>query len=430
MKPAVMSFSNSSIPLFDQQLPPLPSYVLTPRPSLINGVPDYYLKLFVPTITYWVVAAFFTVIDELNLFPQHKMHTPEEHLKKNRAGFWNVIWTVIRQQGMQAGLGLFALRYGKMQPEYIGKEDFDIATWAQKIRLAQRFIPLILASVGLDPSGIARNVERTSPTIAGALLGGQYPSLTKTLVTGSESVTIPTFASWELQLAKAMYYCLVPIFQYFIAMLVFDACQYFAHRLFHTNKWLYGEFRIRYYHFEPLLTDYLVHVHSVHHKLNVPYAFGALYNHPLEGFVLDVFSLVLASKISGLDTIQQTIFFSLSNVKIVDDHCGYAFPWDPLQLITGNNNAYHDIHHQDWGIKSNFSQPWLMYWDRLLGTEYTGETEKRYIRGKESAKRAVLTAAAKSDKTATGGFKATKPTKTQELQIIREEANAPLGGTA
>lgn len=44
-----------------------------------------------------------------------------------------------------------------------------------------------------------------------------------------------------------------------------DAWQYALHRSFHESRFLYK------------------HFHSHHHRLYVPYAFGALYNHPLEG---------------------------------------------------------------------------------------------------------------------------------------------------
>lgn len=44
-----------------------------------------------------------------------------------------------------------------------------------------------------------------------------------------------------------------------------DAWQYAMHRAFHENKFLYRNF------------------HSHHHRLYVPYAYGALYNHPVEG---------------------------------------------------------------------------------------------------------------------------------------------------
>lgn len=43
---------------------------------------------------------------------------------------------------------------------------------------------------------------------------------------------------------------------------------------------------------------------------------------------------------------QMIIFFTFSTFKTVDDHCGYVFPFDPLQIMSGNNADYHDIHHQ------------------------------------------------------------------------------------
>lgn len=79
------------------------------------------------------------------------------------------------------------------------------------------------------------------------------------------------------------------------------------------------------------------------------------------------------------------VFFVASTLKTVDDHCGYALPWDPLQHISSNNAGYHDIHHQSWGIKTNFSQPFLTFWDRALGTVWTGETAGKYETSRKAA---------------------------------------------
>lgn len=84
---------------------------------------------------------------------------------------------------------------------------------------------------------------------------------------------------------------------------------------------------------------------------------------------------------------QGTCFFTMSCLKTVDDHCGYSFPWDPLQIITSNNAAYHDIHHQTWGIKTNFSQPFFTFWDRLLNTRYTGNRTNRVEAQKKLAEK-------------------------------------------
>lgn len=132
-----------------------------------------------------------------------------------------------------------------------------------------------------------------------------------------------------------------------------DTWQYFLHRLMHQSRFLYK------------------HLHSVHHRLYVPYAFGALYNHPIEGFLLDTLGALLSETIAGLSIRQAMLFFVVSTCKTVDDHCGYSLPFDPLQLLSGNTADYHDIHHQTIGIKSNFSQPWFIHWDTILGTRMT-----------------------------------------------------------
>ena len=92
------------------------------------------------------------------------------------------------------------------------------------------------------------------------------------------------------------------------------------------------------------------------------------------------------------------LFFAGSAIKTVDDHCGYALPWDPLQHLTSNNAGYHDIHHQSWGIKTNFSQPFFTYWDRLLGTMWTGgDVSARYARYRVQAQRLLDESITKRD---------------------------------
>lgn len=56
--------------------------------------------------------------------------------------------------------------------------------------------------------------------------------------------------------------------QFVIGMFAMDAWQYWIHRLVHT-PWLYKN------------------IHSTHHRLLIPYAMGALYNHPAEALLLD-----------------------------------------------------------------------------------------------------------------------------------------------
>ena len=107
-----------------------------------------------------------------------------------------------------------------------------------------------------------------------------------------------------------------------------DTWQYFLHRGMHMNRFLYRT------------------LHSWHHRLHVPYSFGALYNHPIEGFILDSCGAVLAERAMGMSLRQATLLFTIATFKTVDDHCGYSLPFDPLQWFTSNNADYHDIHHQ------------------------------------------------------------------------------------
>ncbi|ODV90842.1 hypothetical protein CANCADRAFT_2564 [Tortispora caseinolytica NRRL Y-17796] len=168
---------------------------------------------------------------------------------------------------------------------------------------------------------------------------------------------LPVFGSLSPQTIRALYYYILPTARIICAFFVIDTWQYFWHRYFHINKALYKM------------------IHSRHHRLYVPYALGALYNHPLEGLVLDTGGGGVAMLLCGLSSREALIFFTFSTLKTVDDHCGYEIPYDLLQIVFQNNAHYHDIHHQNFGIKSNFSQPFFIHWDKLLGTEYAGHSK-------------------------------------------------------
>ncbi|CAD6500758.1 BgTH12-06465 [Blumeria graminis f. sp. triticale] len=344
-------------------LPPLPSYTLSPVEPLFF-IPDFYLTLFLPVVVYWIFSMFFHLIDIYDIWPQYRIHTPVEILKRNRVSRYEVARDVIIQQIIQI---LVATVLNLMEPEQtVGKEEYEIACWATVLRLAQRALPQVFALFGLNASAISKNISQSHPMLAGALSGGRYSFRTMGInVDGSPSNQ--AFAHWELAAASIVYWYIVPAFQFLIAVIFVDTWQYFLHRAMHVNKWLYTT------------------CHSRHHRLYVPYAYGALYNHPFEGFLLDTLGAGLGYKLAGMTARQGMVFFVVSTLKTVDDHCGYALPWDPLQHITSNNASYHDIHHQSWGIKTNFSQPFFTFWDGFLGTMWTGGRTTRYST-KKSAK--------------------------------------------
>jgi sphinganine C4-monooxygenase len=351
-------------------LPPLPDYTLESLPPLIPWIDDAYLSLALPVVAYWAMSMVFHLVDELDLFPQYRLHTPAEVLKRNHVSRWDVFRDVVIQQAIQSvvGIGLTLVDPAPTQ----GKDDYDVTVWAQRLRIAQRAIPTVLGFVGIDAAGIAKNIGQEHAMLSGALAGGVYPQLTQTVMLAGEQTVAPAFAGWEITAAKVIYHFGIPTLQFVIAILIVDTWQYFLHRAMHMNKWLYTTF------------------HARHHRLYVPYAYGALYNHPFEGFLLDTCGAGIAYLLTGMTCRQSMWFFTMSTIKTVDDHCGYAFPWDPLQHVTSNNAGYHDVHHQSWGIKTNFSQPFFTFWDGFLGTKWVGgDVSARYERARLAAQKKV-----------------------------------------
>jgi sphinganine C4-monooxygenase len=363
-------------------LPPLPDYTLEPLPPLISWIDDAYLAAALPVIAYWAVSMIFHVVDELDLFPQYRLHTPAEVLKRNHVTRWDVFRDVVLQQVIQmvvaAGLTL-------VDPIPVqGKETYDVSVWAQRLRVAQRTIPSVLGLVGVDAVGIAKSIGGEHAMLSGALAGGVYPQLTQSVMIAGEQTIAPAFAGWEITAAKLVYHFGIPALQFIIAILIVDTWQYFLHRAMHMNKWLYTTF------------------HARHHRLYVPYAYGALYNHPVEGFLLDTCGAGIAYLLTGMTCRQSMWFFTMSTVKTVD-----------------NNAGYHDIHHQSWGIKTNFSQPFFTFWDGFLGTKWAGgDVSARYERARLAAQRKVD---AESAAAITASFPA--ESKQQSLDPYAKEAS-------
>ncbi|KAK3997360.1 sphingolipid C4-hydroxylase [Cladorrhinum sp. PSN332] len=345
-------------------LPPLPAYEIREVDDVFPWISDFWLSCLLPHVAYWAVSLIFHIIDVFDLFPQYRLHTPEEITQRNLASRWEVARDVIIEQIIQVATSAFLSLTEARQTT--GMENYEVAVWATRIRLAQRALPGALGLLGLNAASIAKNMAASHPLLAGALAGGHYPFLTAQL-DGVSGTQVPAFAAWELLVAKAIYWLIIPGIQMWLGMCFLDTWQYFWHKAMHMNKWMY------------------THWHARHHRLYVPYAYGALYNHPVEGFVLDTLGASLAYKATFMTPRMGMAFFTGGMMKTVDDHCGYALPWDPLQHITSNNAAYHDIHHQSWGIKTNFSQPFFTIWDRLLGTKWEGDVKLKYERTREAA---------------------------------------------
>ncbi|PWW80143.1 hypothetical protein C7212DRAFT_340690 [Tuber magnatum] len=344
-------------------LPP-PASFLKPLPPLISGVPDSIVLVILPIAAYWVLSLFFHFLDVRDLLASYRLHTPEEVLKRNHVTRREVVRDVIVQQVIQTIVGL---AIGVSEPEeMIGGESWEIMDLYSKLVSAERWVLRGLATtVGIDGLALEDKVIAGINSIGGdKVLAGLMGVLGLDGRIGSS----PEMGDWRYKLVEIAYWYLLPAARFWIAIFIMDTWQYFLHRLMHEVKWLYKTF------------------HSRHHRLYVPYAFGALYNHPFEGLLMDTIGAGIAYKISGLKIRGAMTFFTFSTMKTVDDHCGYALPFDPLQYFFWNNAGYHDVHHQGWGIKTNFSQPFFICWDRWLGTQWTGgDVSARYAASREKA---------------------------------------------
>ncbi|KAI4328429.1 hypothetical protein L6164_020786 [Bauhinia variegata] len=204
-----------------------------------------------------------------------------------------------------------------------------------------------------------KNLVSKGTVVKGVLLQQSIQAVVATIlyqVAGSDSGNTSNEKVSLLVLAR----------QFVTAMLVMDTWQYFMHRFMHHNKFLYK------------------HIHSQHHRLVVPYSYGALYNHPLEGLLLDTIGGALSFLASGMSARTSIFFFSFATIKTVDDHCGLWLPGNLFHIFFKNNSAYHDVHHQLYGSKYNFSQPFFVMWDRILGTYMPYSLEKRTGGGLEA----------------------------------------------
>lgn len=294
-----------------------PSINLVEKPSLINGLPDGILALIAPIVVYWTVSGIFHLIDIYNIAEHHRIHPSQEMLQRNKATRSEVLREVIMQHMIQSLVGYIAYKFDG--PTLTGYEDNEI--W-----FLQKFV--------LTKFGSYLNWFNLQFNIADI-------SINFNLLHFILKYGVPFYYNYVLSFIKL-----------FIGFFIIDTWQFVLHYTMHAHPFLYRK------------------LHSRHHQLYVPYAYGALFNHPLEGFLLDTLGTGVAMIVTGLTPREQILLFSFATLKTVDDHCGYILPWDPLQFFFPNNSVYHDIHHQEFGLKFNYDQPFFTFWDDLFGTRF------------------------------------------------------------
>lgn len=126
-------------------------------------------------------------------------------------------------------------------------------------------------------------------------------------------------------------------YQYILyGVILVDTIEYFMHRSLHKFKFLYK-------------------YHKVHHELNNPYNFGALYNSTVEG-ILESFLLLSGFILCNFSFYEYIIVISLANIATVIDHTNLNI-----------KNNFHYLHHSKYQ-NYNFQQPFFTYYDRIFGT--------------------------------------------------------------
>lgn len=236
--PTTVAMSTSAIltnGTMANDLPPLPAYTVKPMPDLFPDIiSDFWLSIIAPHVAYWLISLCFHLIDIYDLFPQYRLHTPEEITQRNLASRWEVARDVVIEQIIQMSTAAFLSLTEPAQ--MTGMENYEVAVWALRIRSAQGVLPTILGLLGLNAAAISKNMSASHPLLAGALAGGHYPFLTTSL----DATSVPAFATWELMLAKTIYWAIIPGFQMWVAVAFMDSWQYFWHRAMHVNKWMYS----------------------------------------------------------------------------------------------------------------------------------------------------------------------------------------------
>jgi sphinganine C4-monooxygenase len=293
-------------------------FYYTQAPAVLSWISDKYLSLAIPVVVYWVYSLVFHAIDlaQIPYFEARRIHESPEVLKRNRATVMEVVKAVVVQHVIQTALGMVWFE----DDETILRREVYVDHLGRMAALAPKMANFVLLALG------PRSGEAVLLRHGQALVRWTY--------------------WWGIPIAQFLFAWYVdrslrPLSVSLTCSFFIDTWQYFWHRLFHTSRFLYK------------------HFHSVHHRLYVPYAFGALYNHPLEGLVLDTLGATIAHEMSGMTMRQAMVLFGVSTIKTVDDHSGYRLWWDPCQFFFPNNADFHDIHHQSHGIKANFSQPYL-----------------------------------------------------------------------
>ena len=194
------------------QIPSTASIHSHPRPQLVPGISDTLLQLFLPITAYWAFSLFFHILNTYDICPEYRLHKPAEGQKRNQVSRYEVVRDMVVQQVIQTLFGLAIIAFDPV--ESTGKQGYEVAIWAQRLRQAERSLPNILAFLGVDSIQLSKGLLYNYPALAALFAGGHYHAA-------------PRFTSWQTFAAKAIYHIVIPMIQFTLGMFIVDTWQYF-----------------------------------------------------------------------------------------------------------------------------------------------------------------------------------------------------------
>jgi sterol desaturase/sphingolipid hydroxylase (fatty acid hydroxylase superfamily) len=113
----------------------------------------------------------------------------------------------------------------------------------------------------------------------------------------------------------------------------------------------------------------LYRFHKVHHEYTITVSTAGFHFHLFEAFVTQQINagiyMKAAMAYAPIHVNTLIYWYIFRTWDAYNGHCGYVFPWSPLQLIPFcTNDDYHDFHHtQNYGNYGSL----FRFWDILFG---------------------------------------------------------------
>lgn len=140
------------------------------------------------------------------------------------------------------------------------------------------------------------------------------------------------------------------LFEIGMFSLVEEFLFYYSHRLLH----------------HPRIYKY---IHKIHHEWTAPISITAIYAHPIEHLMSNVFPVLMGPLLMGSHIATSWLWFALAISTTLVSHCGYHLPLLP-------SPEAHDYHHQKFN--QNFGVLGVLDW--LHGTDIIFRNSRAYDR--------------------------------------------------